>query len=1293
MAEIIDDIVHLTQEIGPHPAGTEEEQQAALYVAEELQKGAGFSTAIEDFQCVTNSQLPRLICFGAAFLAALISLILPIAGIPCLVVAVIAAVIFALEVFGRPVLSRLFRTGASQNVVAKYEPAPQAGVKRRRKVILVANYDGGRVLQEEKPPIAKLLPLLQKICFGALIAVPVIVLFRSVIFADDTGAASSVLSFLLVVSLILVVLPLVRSILHIVAPYSQAANNNAAGVGVLLDVARQVGNGLVSNEELEERAAREGGDVHGEEAARAAGVVPEGATLEYDTGMSSQESLAAAKAAIAALTGKPVADKVPVTDISSRLVKGGGLDPADEETASTVRFEVGETPHVRTPAQTDTYRRAPESASAPLPEEQAATPAAEAPAAPAAAPASSAAPAAAPAPSVPIERETPVALQGAGYTGATSSVDKVPAWARIAQEKARANKPEASQPQRAQRSRYADAPAAHMSEPQATPARPTAAPAAADAQPEEPQTELGARLAALRSEIESAEAPQISAKAQAVLDTMSEDDVPEAAPAAEGAAPRAAAAPARDGAPARPATPARDVAPQRQTTSATLRAPMSGAAARQQESFSEESVDHTQPIPADEVRTAVPARTAEPVSEYAGERVDGDIVVEDEELAHRARPSAESHTHHRSVGTLLRSGSRAVANVMHKPQKKAPVTEATVEEVDEFEVVEREMPAAEATYDERRADEPIEDYENPGDFDEAVEPELPAAPITSSPSPSATAAISPIDVSAYLDKEETPTPAARLRRTPREDRAAVPEPDDLASEETQRVSSEQIQVAIKEASAADPVVPPRESVPFEDEEAAQAPASPIIGMDSLLPTVPQPGEAGSAPEKKHQVIVLPDVVSIHSSSDDQKQRAPMAVVNESTQAGNKSLLSSMLPRIGDSGTLAPVTPSDVKRPDTFGADLPPLGASDSGPSAVSATSSFSTVGGTGSFAPVGDELVADIDPEERYVDDADDSAYDEEFTETGAFAGPGYVDMPKSRAGRLFGRFRSKKKKQKHAEDTSVREWVDVDEDYNARSVGKARGDWSSFREENDPVLSDDQDGFVDVDYHDSSFKNDRGWNGGAFSLSRLRKGAKADPVDDAPYDEAYDQEPLDVADAPVRERSVAMDESEPEAVEQLNRELRKLQDFRHPDINTEVWFVALGSELYSHSGMQAFLEEHADEMKGAIVINLEALGAGTLSCIESEGAIKSYKPSSRVKRFLRQASERSGVGYRTAALKSRETPATIAMAQGIQALTIAGMGEDNTALYGADNDVIENIDTGMLKDAASFVMAVLKSV
>lgn len=61
MAEIIDDIAYLTQEIGPHPAGTEEEQRAALYLADQMQKEAGFATVVEDFQCVTNDQLPNII--------------------------------------------------------------------------------------------------------------------------------------------------------------------------------------------------------------------------------------------------------------------------------------------------------------------------------------------------------------------------------------------------------------------------------------------------------------------------------------------------------------------------------------------------------------------------------------------------------------------------------------------------------------------------------------------------------------------------------------------------------------------------------------------------------------------------------------------------------------------------------------------------------------------------------------------------------------------------------------------------------------------------------------------------------------------------------------------------------------------------------------------------------------------------------------------------------------------------------------------------------------------------------
>ena len=90
-----------------------------------MQKEAGFATVVEDFQCVTNDQLPNIICFGVALLGAVLSIVVPSLGILWLLLTIAAAVLYGMEITGRPILSRLLRTGASQNVVAKYQPPRQ----------------------------------------------------------------------------------------------------------------------------------------------------------------------------------------------------------------------------------------------------------------------------------------------------------------------------------------------------------------------------------------------------------------------------------------------------------------------------------------------------------------------------------------------------------------------------------------------------------------------------------------------------------------------------------------------------------------------------------------------------------------------------------------------------------------------------------------------------------------------------------------------------------------------------------------------------------------------------------------------------------------------------------------------------------------------------------------------------------------------------------------------------------------------------------------------------------------
>lgn len=1286
MAGLMEDVAHLTQEIGPRPAGTEEEQQAALFIADELQQKAGFSTVIEDFVCAPNADLPKIIYYALALLCALVPLILPVAAIPCLIIAILVVVLFVFDLRDKPLLERFFNNGVSQNVVAKYQPAVPGAAQRRRKIVVVANYDSGKAAFENRGFLGQNLKIVRIALAVPLALAPLMLLIKTVFFLSDAGVVSLIFNIIIVLCMVLMAVQIALMIMVRVGPFTQGANNNASSVAVMVDVARSVGKGLVSSEELAARAQEDGVTVHGEEAAYAADVVPEGAELEYDVSrekqMSPSESLAAAKAAIEALTGKPVADKVPVTDISSKLVQHGNLepDPFLEEQAAAVHFEVGEPVVAPEEQRTYTPRERMEAQEAKRQEEaaraeeaqlraeqqakqealQQAVAAAQANAQGATAVSGAAmqgAVAQQAGQSVPasadafyaqgsteqdhsFERTTPQALQ-AGNTGVSTSVDRTPAWAKKAQAKARANKPDVAQSASSVgRSRFADTVAAQITAAN-TPPSPFAAPAApvavqsvpsADAQaeeapaasttwsqatqaqvavqPEEPLSPLAARLASLRSEIESVEAPHFSQETKATIDHM--------APEAQSAPQPAAVQPAA-------AQPVADQQP------AVASQPVQAS---------------VQPAPQPAAQQSVAAQPAQPLE--ANQQV------------------------------VPQQATQQAAPVAPQAQPAAPV-------------VVQAQPAVPAQPD--------------------------AAPESSQEEVSGkTEAISPIDVSQYLDKEAT-SAAADTMQTRAAAEARVTTAEAVATNlPTAPVSKQEVQQALAEAEShvdevveqsaptasqsAQPAQPeeapvePTRAMPRAAAEPAsasetpaqkQAPvAPPIVGLESMAASLPTIDPQEAQEERSRHVIVLPEVSSQASLPEESKQRAPMADSAESTQSGSKALLSNMLPRI-DAKEEAP-----TDHVDTFGLNLPSIEDRPQN-TTVSATGSFSTIGGTGSFAPVGDELVTDVDPDDLYIDDADDSAYEEEYTETGAFAGPGYVDMPKSRAGRFFSKFRSKKKKNKRQDEVSVNEWIDTDDSYDARSVGKARGSWESFREDDYDTYDDaydNNDNFVDIDFNDG-FDDDRGWRGGAFSLSRLtklRKRVEPDP------EEGMDEQ-LDDAPAADQESAQPMIATYPDQDDQINRELTKINDFRHPDIDTEVWFVALGAELANHGGMHAFLKEHADELKGAIFINLESLGAGRLTYVEEEGNLLTKKPSSRLKRILRQAQERSGVSFAQGKIVGRDTTATIAMKNGYQGVTLAGMEGAQSVGYASPTDEFEEVDEQILSENAKFVLSILKSI
>ena len=1058
MSTPMDHIAYLSQEIGPRPAGTEEEQQAALYITERLQKDAHLSAQIEDFTCNSNALMTPIICYGVAIVAVLLGIILPVIAIPATVLALAAAGIAISEALDHPILSQAFTKGVSQNIVAKYEPtqSSDAAGSRRRKVIVVANYDSGKVRRETAGVFVRALRPLRYGALGGMVVAAVFMLLRGVVLSE--GAASLVLAVLAGVCLIPSAVLLVFALLEKFGPFTEAANDNASGVAVMLEVARRLGNGEVSAD----APISTGEDVSFVSEKREPSSISDN-LVQLKDGPIVADTAQQRKETMAALTGAP---EGPLAEVAAKAAELNEKH-AQEEAAADARAAYEERVRARHEAE------AAAAEAARIAEAQAASAAAAA---------------------------------------AASRPASVPDWYKKATEKAREKMAESNEQAAADdtyRSRFADYPTG-------------AAQATVAADPATAQDE--------------AATPAVVAVSEPVV---SEPAAP-AAPAARAAEPLTA-------------------------------------------SVADESREIEAPKPSADMYAVKPAEpvVAEPVIAAADSA---------QELTQENQPT---QTEIEAVPVL--------ASEEHLPEAQQPAADKA--------------------------------------------PVSPAAATTRLP-----------QMMYYQPPADRSAVQAERATTPRVIvEATAAEAVDIAVDE--KVAAQQSGVAAYEAAIAGSVHA------SEGAEAAAPVQSAAKVISANIPVV-------DLPRIELPPMVAPEPKPI--SFDELRQRAPLASAaeNRGTEVA-KSLLSTSVPQIE-----TPAPGATVAMP-----SMPAVGAgayevpSAEQRSNVSLTGSFSAISSIGA-EPVGDELLEGVEPEDMYIDDADDSAFQSDFTETGAFAGPGYVEMPQSRVGKFFGKFRRKKKE----EEESASEWLGVGDDFDAREVGKARGGWESFRDEDDD------------------------WNGGAFSNMRARVLGEANGAASA---DAAEQAPAPASATPTvpQGASVSSDSfasayeaalrhaaSEGDKIETAE-EIQQIYSFAAGDINTEVWFVALGSELANNGGIKAFLAEHAPEMRGAIIVNLEALGGGTLSYLEHEGDLSQAKCSPRMKRFIKKASQASGVQLASASIDWKESPASYAAKHRMQAVSLVGMDGYAPARYAQANDMVENIDSQSVDAAADFVVELLKNI
>lgn len=233
MANTQNYINHLLQGTGITPACSEEERLAAEDIAQ-IFRNHGFDPEVQEF----NAPAPRRLAFAVtgilSFAGALLMGIGGSIGLIGVLLAIAGAVLYLLERTSRPVISRLGKTGVSQNVIAYHKATGPLASPRNRPVVVVAHYDSPRAELLAREPYAPYRALIAKMLPVATIVPAAVAILRIL----PLPGALKVLLWIVAILASLVALASAANIIanRFVLPYTSGAVCNKSSVAAMLGV-------------------------------------------------------------------------------------------------------------------------------------------------------------------------------------------------------------------------------------------------------------------------------------------------------------------------------------------------------------------------------------------------------------------------------------------------------------------------------------------------------------------------------------------------------------------------------------------------------------------------------------------------------------------------------------------------------------------------------------------------------------------------------------------------------------------------------------------------------------------------------------------------------------------------------------------------------------------------------------------------------------------------------------------------------------------------------------------------
>lgn len=233
MANTQNYINHLLQGTGITPACSEEERLAAEDIAQ-IFRNHGFDPDVQEFNAPAPSRLAFAVTGILSFAGALLMGIGGSIGLIGVLLAIAGAVLYVLERTGRPVISRLGKTGVSQNVIAYHKATGPLASPRNRPVVVVAHYDSPRAELLAREPYAPYRALIAKMLPVATIVPAAVAILRIL----PLPGALKVLLWIVAILASLVALANAANIIanRFVLPYTSGAVCNKSSVAAMLGV-------------------------------------------------------------------------------------------------------------------------------------------------------------------------------------------------------------------------------------------------------------------------------------------------------------------------------------------------------------------------------------------------------------------------------------------------------------------------------------------------------------------------------------------------------------------------------------------------------------------------------------------------------------------------------------------------------------------------------------------------------------------------------------------------------------------------------------------------------------------------------------------------------------------------------------------------------------------------------------------------------------------------------------------------------------------------------------------------